>query len=137
MRFKRRRRIVALPEVSLTPLIDTALNLLVIFMVATPMLQSSLKINLPEAKNKKEFVNTKQQNIEIFIDSKGSFYINEKPTVLKDLIDQVKNQLAHSKDKIIILKADKSIEYDKVIKVLDLVNSIEGEKYVALATKQQ
>jgi biopolymer transport protein ExbD len=137
MRFKKRRSAIVLPEVTLTPLIDTALNLLIIFMVATPMLQNSLKINLPEAKNKKDYVNAKQQNIEIFIDAKGSFYINEKPIVLRDLIGQVKKDLAASKDKIIILKADKSIEYDKVIKVLDLVNSIEGEKYVALATKQQ
>ncbi|MDR3646122.1 MAG: biopolymer transporter ExbD [Candidatus Babeliales bacterium] len=137
MRFKRRRRLVALPEVSLTPLIDTALNLLVIFMVATPMLQNSLKINLPEAKNKKDYINAKQQNIEINIDDKGKVYLNEKEVELKNIIEQVKIALANSKDKIVILKADKSVEYDKVIKVLDLVNSIEGEKYVALATKQQ
>lgn len=136
MRYKKRRKAIILPEVTLTPLIDTALNLLIIFMVATPMLQNSLKINLPEAKTKKELSNNKQKNIDIVVDDKGNFYINEKPFVLKNLIDGVKKELETSQDKIIIIKADKSIEYDKVIKVLDLVNSIEGEKYVALATKQ-
>ena len=45
---RRRLRRVTLPEISLTPLIDTALVLLVIFMVATPMMRNAIHIDLPE-----------------------------------------------------------------------------------------
>jgi len=57
--------------------------------------------------------------------------------LLQELVNKVSNELKNSRDKIIILKADKAIEYNKVINVLDMINSIEGEKYVALATKQK
>ena len=44
----RRKKSFAQPEITLTPLIDTALTLLVIFMVTTPMINNSLKVDLPQ-----------------------------------------------------------------------------------------
>ena len=48
----RRRRLQAMNDVSLTPLIDTALTLLIIFMVATPMMRNSIRVTLPSGQAK-------------------------------------------------------------------------------------
>ena len=53
-RRKSRRAAKHMPEISLTPLIDTALVLLVIFMVATPIMKNSLTIDLPKGHMKEE-----------------------------------------------------------------------------------
>ena len=49
--YKRRRARPSPQEISLTPLIDTALTLLIIFMVTTPMMHNAIKVNLPQGKS--------------------------------------------------------------------------------------
>ena len=63
-RYLRRRRKTGclVPEITLTPLIDTALTLLIIFMVTTPMMHNAIKVNLPRG-NVKEDRGSKQELI--------------------------------------------------------------------------
>lgn len=133
--FKRRKRSIVLPEITLTPLIDTALTLLIIFMVTTPMMKDSLKISLPEIKNAGEKVVT-QNKLEIFLDSKGKIEINNKAIKTENLLNEVKKFLKQSNDKTIIIDGDKNVKYDSITNILDQINSLEGEKYVALVCKR-
>src|SRR5271156_5717513 len=70
----RRARISAVNDISLTPLIDTALTLLVIFMVATPMMHNAIKVSLPKG-NAKESLSTKQ-NLVVSIDKSGTIFFD-------------------------------------------------------------
>lgn len=124
------------PEITLTPLIDTTLTLLVIFMITTPIMQNSLKVSLPEAKTQSEKFSTSQRYIEVFIDKDKKISVNDTQVTYENLSKQIEKELKKSTNKIVILKGDESVEYKAIIKVLDLINSIEGEKYVALATKK-
>lgn len=137
MRYARRKRNrhIALPEITLTPLIDTALTLLIIFMVTTPMMKNSLKISLPEVKNQGEKVATNKK-IEIFIDGKENIKVNDEVVKFDGLVKHISKRLQQSSDKVIIVNGDKSVPYSSVIKILDLINSVEGEKYVALVAKR-
>lgn len=132
MRNRRRRRQLDIPEVSLTPLIDTALTLLIIFMVTTPMLQDSIKVKLPEVKSRSDkspdFCST------VYIDAKADVYVNEKKTDLNKLKPVIEKALKASDCKIISLKGDTDIPYGKLMSVMDIINSAEGEKYVSLGT---
>ena len=49
---KKRTRRFSTPEISLTPLIDTALTLLVIFMITAPMIHNGIKVDLPQGNSK-------------------------------------------------------------------------------------
>jgi biopolymer transport protein TolR len=130
--YRRRRRLATLPEVSLVPLIDTALTLLVIFMVTTPMMQNSIKVSLPQG-NVKEAGDAKQELV-VYIDEKGQLFFNGLPITLDRLTDDVKKKVALAASKTIFVKADQKVPYGNVIKVVDHLKMVGGVQYVALAT---
>ena len=76
MRRRKQIKRVMLPEISLTPLIDVALTLLVIFMLTTPMLQTTLDIKLPQGKGSSS--QQSNQAVEICVDKSGLIYIDNK-----------------------------------------------------------
>src|SRR3990167_8645203 len=132
MSRRRRKRNIEIPEVSLTPLIDTALTLLIIFMVTTPMLQDSIKVKLPEVKSRSE--RSGDFCLTVYIDEKNKLYLNETEKDIKELKPEIEKSLKTAECKVIALKADKTIAYGRIMEIMDIINSAEGEKYVSLGT---
>ncbi len=76
-RFKRRRkRSSAMQDKSLTPLIDTALTLLIIFMVAAPMVQNSIRITLPQGQAQE--AGNAQQDLVVYVDANSKLFFECK-----------------------------------------------------------
>ena len=125
----------ALSDLSMTPLIDTALTLLIIFMVATPVLQNAIKVTLPRG-NAQEDASKNQQELVVFIDKQGDFYINKEKVAKADLIAQVKKTVGNDHEKTVYVKADTAISYGTVIELVDDIKFVGGIKYVALATQK-
>ena len=99
MRRERRRvsRHISMPDINLTPLIDTALVLLVVFMVTSPMLQNGLNIDvkLPEG-NMQELKESKQELI-VSVANNGKLFFNNKEFDLEGLVNELKQKVpAHS-----------------------------------------
>lgn len=124
-----------LHDISMTPLIDTALTLLIIFMVASPVLQNAIKVNLPRG-NAQEDANKQQNELIVFIDKQGDFYINQDKIAKKDLIPHIKNAVGNDHEKTVYVKADTAISYGTVIELVDDIKCVGGIKYVALATQK-
>ena len=117
-------------EINVTPLVDVMLVLLVIFMVATPMIQNQSDVNLPIAKISKE--TSKKQSIRFSI-LKDKILINDKPVNSdSEIISFLSKQ---KKEEAIFIYADKTLEYQKVIRILDLLNK-NGFLKIALITKK-
>jgi len=117
-------------EINVTPLVDVMLVLLVIFMVATPMIQNQSDVNLPIAKISKE--TSKKQSIRFSI-LKDKILINDKPVNSdSEIISFLSKQ---KKEDPIFIYADKTLEYQKVIRILDLLNK-NGFLKIALITKK-
>ncbi|HLW73173.1 MAG TPA: biopolymer transporter ExbD [Candidatus Babeliales bacterium] len=125
----------ALSDLSMTPLIDTALTLLIIFMVATPVLQNAIKVTLPRG-NAQEDASKNQQELVVFIDKQGDFYINKEKVAKADLIAQIKKTVGNDHEKTVYVKADTAISYGTVIELVDDIKFVGGIKYVALATQK-
>ena len=70
---KRKTRRFHMPEISLTPLIDTALTLLVIFMVTAPMIQHGIKVDLPHGAAKEV---SGQQELVVTMAKDGKLYFS-------------------------------------------------------------
>jgi len=133
-RSKRMRRLPAVNDLPMTPLIDTAFTLLIIFMVTAPMMQNSLKINLPKASQSTGSADTNRRLV-VSIDGKGQTFIDDQLVAARQLSQEIGARIATLTDKTVLVRADKSLVYDKVIQVIDQVSSVEGVQNVALAAE--
>lgn len=120
-----------MPEVSLTPLIDTALTLLVIFMITAPMIQNGIKVDLPQGNSKE--VGT-QQELVVTLSKDGKLFFNSFPVENSLLVNTVKKAMGERLDLPVYIRADENVSYGTVIKIVDELK-IAGVKYVAMSTK--
>lgn len=135
MRHSTRRRSRNRPllnDLSLTPLIDTALTLLIIFMVASPMMHRSIRISLPQG-SMQEATQT-NQDITITIDKQGTIFFNEIAITVPDLLERLKQQVHQKSDAVVFVRADQAVSYGVVIELIDRIKAVGGVKYVALET---
>lgn len=132
---RRKRKIVAaIHDIPLTPLIDTALTLLIIFMVTTPMMQNAIKVTLPEGKAKED--GGAKQELIVYIDQQKKMFFNTVPVNGESLINTIKKAVGSNKEATVFVKADKKVPYGDVIQVVDQIKTTGGVRYVALATQK-
>jgi len=134
---RRKRRVIAQPEITLTPLIDTALTLLIIFMVTTPMIQNSIKIDLP--KGQAQEGGKEQQELVVTIDKKDTIYCNNKMVTLEMLGQEIQQKLAQmpNKEKTRVwIKPDSQSCSGCLTSVIDCIKVVGGVKDVAIATEK-
>jgi biopolymer transport protein ExbD len=133
---RRKRRPVAAIEISLTPLIDTVLVLMITFMVAMPVMQNTLNVELPTGAATDSRPDGKTQTITIYIDRNNKLYVNEKPVRSReDLIRELGKMLSASREEVVYVSADCHVLYETVAQVIDDIKYLGGVRYVALATK--
>lgn len=130
-----RRNKTQLADISLTPLVDTALTLLIIFMVTASTVQNAIRVTLPKGQAK-ENVNV-QQELVVYIDKDGTFFFNQQQVDIKALIAQIQESVGLDKERTIFVKADQAVCYGTVLELVDHIKVVGGVKYVALATQQR
>ena len=132
-RFSRRRS-TALLDISMTPLIDTALTLLVIFMVAMPMIQNAVRVTLPKGQAKEDAGSSQQ--IVVYVDKDKKIFFNGKSVDKESLIAQLRNQIGTDINKMVHVKADQTVPYGNVLELVDHLKVVGGISYVVLATQK-
>ncbi len=139
-RFRLRRlknRTHAMQEINVTPLVDVALTLLIIFMVATPMMHNVIKVELPSSRIDDNMPQSQtQQDLTVFIDKAGKMYLNGQEFALQPLLKKLAELVKKDSNDIVFVKADQGVPYGKVIDLVDTIKVAGGIKYVALATKR-
>lgn len=136
--LRKRRRITSssIPEITLTPLIDTALTLLIIFMVTTPMIQNAIKIRLPEGQVQEG--GKESPELVVSIDNKGSIFFNNQSVTLDALGQTIKNHLNKygNQEKSVWVRADGTNSCDILMGVIDRIKVVGGIKDVKVATQR-
>ncbi|KKP35590.1 MAG: Cell division and transport-associated protein TolR [candidate division TM6 bacterium GW2011_GWF2_32_72] len=130
---KRLKKQRIMPELSMTSMIDTAFTLLIIFMVATPMIQNSIKVELPQGQTKEH--SELEKELVLFMDKKGKIFLEKDEVKFKDVVAKVKDRLGKRQDQTVFVNADQAVNYGEVIKLVDEIKFVGGVKYVALATR--
>ncbi len=138
MRYRRyrsrKKKTRVLTDISMTPLIDTALTLLIIFMITAPMMQNAIRVTLPKGQAKEG--NDIQQELIVYVNKDGTLFFNGKMVSTDALIKQVKDMIGTDQEKTVFVKADQAVSYGTVIELVDQIKIVGGVKYVALATKK-
>ena len=129
---RKKRRRFSMPEITLTPLIDTALTLLVIFIVTAPMVQNGIKVDLPQGKSKE--ISSVREELVVTLDRKGTLFFNSFPVTFDTLAPTVLKALNGNYEIPVSVKADRQVEYGEVIKIVDVLKQA-NVKYVAMSTR--
>jgi biopolymer transport protein ExbD len=134
-RSRRQKEVKAMTDIPLTPLIDTALTLLVIFMVSTPVVQQAIKVNLPRGQAQEE--KGANQQLIVYLDSESKISFNGTSLTQEALFQELKKVTADKKDQTVFVRADRAVSYGTVVELVDQIKVVGGIKYVALATQRR
>jgi biopolymer transport protein TolR len=103
-------------EINVTPLVDVMLVLLIIFMVTAPMMQQGVQVNLPKADTKA--MNPAEETVVVTVDKNNKVFINKEETPAGDLRSKLTDLFATRTKKEVFLKADASVPYGEVVRVM-------------------
>jgi len=110
-------------EINITPMLDLAYVLLVIFIIMTTATVQGIKVNLPKASTQPSLGINKTKAISITAD--GTIYLDTFPVTMPELETLLRQYKAATPDLPVIIKADSSIQYQKVVDILDLVGRLD------------
>ena len=107
---------------NVTPMVDVMLVLLIIFMVVAPALLAGFNADPPQAVNIKDHPEDDQTDQVLGLDKDGQYYLNKKlidaaavaPTLHRIFVE------SQREDKVLYVKADKDLDYSKVLDALDI-----------------
>jgi biopolymer transport protein ExbD len=120
--FRRHRTAHPIAELNVTNLIDLAFMLLIIFMVVTPLIQQeqTMPMNLPtESKRPQEKPDPTQKFQTIAIDNKGTYYFGTTAIDFDELPGKLEALAHQPKPPVIRIRADWSLQWQKVVKLMD------------------
>ena len=122
---------------NVTPMIDVMLVLLIIFMVVAPALMAGFNATPPEGVNLKDHPEDEQTDQVLGIDRDGQYYLNKRQINNADLAPMLKKIFeARTEDKILYVKADKTLDYGKVLDAIDLASK-NGVRVVGMISDQK
>src|SRR6185503_12308388 len=123
---------------NVTPMIDVMLVLLIIFMVVTPALLAGFNADPPQAQNIKDHPEDDQTDQVFGIDKDGGYYLNKKPIKSDEIAAALKRIYVDTPrdDYIMYLKADKNLDYIKVLDAMDLAMK-NGVRVVGMISDQK
>jgi biopolymer transport protein TolR len=134
MRLRKSRRFMN--QINVVPYIDVMLVLLIIFMVTAPLINPG-QIELPSVG---QALKPPQAPLEIEIRSDNTLRLRDRAKSAAaqavsraDLIEAVKAQQARNPEQPVVISADKSVRYEEVIKVMDVLQQNQVQKVGLLA----
>jgi biopolymer transport protein ExbD len=123
----------SLNELNITPLLDLAFVLLVIFIITTPQLSNDLEMSLPSAKKTKA-PPVPPKIARIAVDVRGKITMDDRPFELPILKQALAKMYASDAETAVVVRGASDTDYQYVVSVLDIVQQV-GITKVGLATE--
>jgi len=123
----------ALYDINVVNLVDVVLVLLIIFMIAAPMLQSGIEVNLPKTEATEKDLG---EGIVVTITKENKIFVDDKITNLDRFEKRLSQVCAQKGAKAVYLKADSKVRYGLVVKVVGKIKGI-GIKDLGLVVEPE
>jgi len=120
-------------ELNITPLLDLAFVLLVIFIITTPQLVNNLELNLPSGKPPPPDPAKAKPN-DLVVDQTGRIFLNQRELNLAQLRPALAGLKSTQPDPAVVVRGAAEVDYQNIINVLDLLQQLDITK-VGLATE--
>ena len=120
-------------EINITPMLDLAYVLLVIFILMTTATVTGLKASLPRA-SKNAPAQKESKMKAIVVNNQGEYFLDKAKCTLPDLEARLKAHKIANPDFPVVIKGDSNTPYQSIVDALELVNRL-GIKQIGLPTK--
>jgi biopolymer transport protein ExbD len=110
-------------DINITPMLDLAYVLLIIFIIMTTASVQGIKVDLPKASSSASLA--KPQTKAITVSDSGQIYLDAYPVSMDELESRLRTIKATTPDVPIVLKGDSTVAYQKVMDVLDLLRRLD------------
>ena len=134
-RYSQRQGLSTLSEINITPLLDLAFVLLIIFMITTPLLESSVNLVIPSSGAKTPPINRSQVQT-VSINRADIIRFNNQVLDLEMLTAQLSELKQKNPDVAIIIRPDRELPVQKLIGLMDAVQRA-GITKVGIATRAE
>lgn len=104
-------------EINITPMLDLAYVLLIIFIIMTTAAVQGIKVNVPKASSSVSLA--KPTTKAITVDSTGQVYLDTYPVTIDELESQLRSFKAVTPDFPVVIKGDRVSQYGRIMEVLD------------------
>ena len=111
-----------LGDINVTPMVDIMLVLLIIFMVSAPLMKATFKVDLPTGGKSDDTM--KRSVVILAMDAQKNLFLDDIPVKLSQLKAELKKKDLSNKDKRIYIKADKSLAYGDLVRLMDRVHAL-------------
>jgi biopolymer transport protein ExbD len=134
-RYSQRQGLSTLSEINITPLLDLAFVLLIIFMITTPLLESSMNLVIPSSGVTNPPI--KSGNVQIVsIDRGETIRFNNQVVDLKALTARLTELKQTNPDVAVVIRPDRELPVQKLIALMDALKQAQITK-VGIATKAE
>ncbi|MGG7565334.1 protein TolR [Rhodovulum sp. DZ06] len=122
----------AMSEINVTPFVDVMLVLLIIFMVAAPLLTVGVPLELPET-DANPLPQSEEEPLSLQLALDGRIFVQTAEVAPEALIPTLQAMVAERADDKIFLRADRGIEYGRVMEIMGQLNA-GGFRSIGLVT---
>jgi len=134
-RYSQRQSLSSLSEINITPLLDLAFVLLIIFMITTPLLENSMNLVIPSSGEKNPPINSSQVQT-ISIDRSETIKLNNQVVDLAGLSARLSEVKRANPDVAVVIRPDRDLPVQKLVTLMDVLQRAEITK-VGIATKAE
>ena len=119
---RRRRASRIYDDLNLTPLMDLAWTLLIVFVIMATATIQGITVNLPQASAAPSLAEPRTKAITVTAD--GRIYLDTAHVTIKELEAELRQYKAADPDLPVVIRGDANVRYDEVIRVLDVTRRL-------------
>jgi biopolymer transport protein ExbD len=134
-RYSQRTGLTTLSEINITPLLDLAFVLLIIFMITTPLLENSMNLSIPSSGATNQPINSSQVQT-VSIDRDETIRFNNQVVDLETLTTQLIQLKQANPEVAIVIRPDRELPVQKLITLMDTLRRAQITK-VGIATRAE